>query len=101
MPATRPALVDDLLRQGAHGVLSSVVCLEDAVADRDLVAAEANVVAQLARAASEDGLDERLPLTFVRVRHPDQVALVRSEEHTSELQSRHISYAVFCLKKIK
>src|SRR3712207_3656174 len=24
---------------------------------------------------------------------------VRSEEHTSELQSRHISYAVFCLKK--
>src|SRR3712207_8470730 len=23
----------------------------------------------------------------------------RSEEHTSELQSRHISYAVFCLKK--
>src|SRR3712207_7316738 len=26
---------------------------------------------------------------------------VRSEEHTSELQSRHISYAVFCLKKKK
>src|SRR3712207_7545752 len=25
----------------------------------------------------------------------------RSEEHTSELQSRHISYAVFCLKKKK
>src|SRR3712207_8864230 len=24
---------------------------------------------------------------------------VRSEEHTSELQSRQISYAVFCLKK--
>src|SRR3712207_7873420 len=29
--------------------------------------------------------------------HQDQ----RSEEHTSELQSRHISYAVFCLKKKK
>src|SRR3712207_7382139 len=26
---------------------------------------------------------------------------VRSEEHTSELQSRNISYAVFCLKKKK
>src|SRR3712207_8070369 len=25
--------------------------------------------------------------------------VLRSEEHTSELQSRHISYAVFCLKK--
>src|SRR3712207_8360820 len=31
-----------------------------------------------------------LPLTAV--------AAMRSEEHTSELQSRHISYAVFCLK---
>src|SRR3712207_7977017 len=27
--------------------------------------------------------------------------LLRSEEHTSELQSRNISYAVFCLKKKK
>src|SRR3712207_8398700 len=27
------------------------------------------------------------------------VAEVRSEEHTSELQSANISYAVFCLKK--
>src|SRR5436309_10852790 len=26
---------------------------------------------------------------------------LRSEEHTSELQSREISYAVFCLKKKK
>src|SRR3712207_6909735 len=26
--------------------------------------------------------------------------VLRSEEHTSELQSRNISYAVFCLKKI-
>src|SRR5881394_4128151 len=33
-----------------------------------------------------------------QVRRPD----VRSEEHTSELQSHHpISYAVFCLKKKK
>src|SRR3546814_9791190 len=30
----------------------------------------------------------------------DQLALLRSEEHTSELQSlMRISYAVFCLKK--
>src|SRR3546814_3194700 len=35
--------------------------------------------------------------------HPDEVAVpVRSEEHTSELQSlMRISYAVFCLKKKK
>src|SRR3712207_7399581 len=30
-----------------------------------------------------------------------QESMLRSEEHTSELQSRHISYAVFCLKKKK
>jgi citrate lyase beta subunit len=76
MPATRPALVEDLLRQGAHGVISSVICLEDAVADDELVSAEANLVAQLARAASDGALDERFPLTFVRVRRPDQIPLV-------------------------
>src|SRR2546427_5293309 len=30
-----------------------------------------------------------------------QFAFLRSEEHTSELQSSQISYAVFCLKKKK
>src|SRR3546814_4980716 len=31
---------------------------------------------------------------------PDEIVIVRSEEHTSELQSlMRISYAVFCLKK--
>src|SRR3712207_6872378 len=34
-------------------------------------------------------------------RRPLVVGHERSEEHTSELQSRHISYAVFCLKKKK
>src|SRR3546814_5032732 len=37
---------------------------------------------------------------YVRIR--PRVSLVRSEEHTSELQSlMRISYAVFCLKKKK
>src|SRR3712207_8937867 len=35
------------------------------------------------------------------VEQVDVGPVVRSEEHTSELQSRHISYAVFCLKKKK
>src|SRR3712207_8105816 len=34
-------------------------------------------------------------------RRPGRRNQRRSEEHTSELQSRHISYAVFCLKKKK
>ena len=37
-----------------------------------------------------------------RSQHPTHQLYSRSEEHTSELQSRpHISYAVFCLKKKK
>src|SRR3546814_9394182 len=37
---------------------------------------------------------------FQEARHRDAVADMRSEEHTSELQSlMRISYAVFCLKK--
>src|SRR3546814_2795426 len=44
-----------------------------------------------ARPADDDGLQE-----------PDLLDRVRSEEHTSELQSlMRISYAVFCLKKKK
>src|SRR3989442_8983150 len=33
--------------------------------------------------------------------HTNHTIAVRSEEHTSELQSANISYAVFCLKKKK
>src|SRR3546814_8879669 len=37
---------------------------------------------------------------FLAINAPETAALMRSEEHTSELQSlMRISYAVFCLKK--
>src|SRR3712207_9293674 len=53
------------------------------------------------------------PRVFQMLGHEPQLVLMetlylqivlpaaRSEEHTSELQSRNISYAVFCLKKKK
>src|SRR3546814_4287347 len=42
------------------------------------------------------------PLDQHRAGHRDRLAVHRSEEHTSELQSlMRISYAVFCLKKKK
>src|SRR3546814_6786577 len=46
---------------------------------------------------------EETGLTVVLVSHdPAEVLAMRSEEHTSELQSlMRISYAVFCLKKKK
>src|SRR3546814_6976727 len=45
----------------------------------------------------------RLPVGPVQLHHrPDRRQALRSEEHTSELQSlMRISYAVFCLKKKK
>src|SRR3546814_4264814 len=44
--------------------------------------------------------EEGMPGAFADHAHRQAVRLVRSEEHTSELQSlMRISYAVFCLKK--
>lgn len=74
-PATRPALADDVRRQAGRGVVSMVLCLEDAVDDADLPAAERNLVTQL-RALADDAHRRPalpLPLLFVRVRHPEQI----------------------------
>src|SRR3546814_1310080 len=64
------------------------------------------------RTLQEDGrttnvaLSEKVGLTappcLQRVRSLEESGIIRSEEHTSELQSlMRISYAVFCLKKKK
>lgn len=72
-PASRPTLADDIARRAAHGVTSMVVCLEDAVADGELAAAERNAVAQLRRFAASG---EPAPLLFVRVRTPGQIPMI-------------------------
>lgn len=74
-PATRPRLAEDIARRARQGVVSVVVCLEDAIADDDLAAAERNAISQL-RSYPELGVDG--PLVFVRVRTPDQVAMMVS-----------------------
>ena len=74
-PGTRPSLSGDAVRAAALGATSQVWCLEDSVSHSDLPAAEANVVTGLGEVAEE----ERLPLLFVRVRSPEQLAqLVRA-----------------------
>jgi len=72
-PATRPALSKDITRQRAAGVLSMVLCLEDAIADADVAAAERNVVEQLRDYAATDPDG---PLIFVRVRAPEQIPAI-------------------------
>lgn len=73
MPATRPAIAADLVRQHAAGVLSSVVCLEDAIADADIPWAEENLVAQVRLLRDRTRGGDGAPLTFVRVRRPEQI----------------------------
>jgi citrate lyase beta subunit len=72
-PATRPELARDIERRAAAGVVSFVVCLEDAVPDEELRAAERNAVAQLRLLAAR--ATER-PQVFVRVRRADQIPLL-------------------------
>jgi citrate lyase beta subunit len=72
-PATRSSLADDIRRRAGQGVLSVVVCLEDAVADSDLVTAERNAVAQLCELGATS---DELPMVFVRVRSVEQIPML-------------------------
>ncbi|RAY12104.1 ATP/GTP-binding protein [Actinomadura craniellae] len=69
-PATRTTLAADITKATARGVRSLVVCLEDAIPDSEVSAAEANAVRQL-REVHAAGTDA--PLLFVRVRTPEQI----------------------------
>jgi len=76
MPADRPSLVADIAKQTAAGVTSVVVCLEDAIADEQVGAAEDNLVEAFTALHREP--QGELPLLFVRVREAAQIpALVR------------------------
>ncbi|MEU9639829.1 HpcH/HpaI aldolase/citrate lyase family protein [Streptomyces tendae] len=70
-PATRPNLADDILKQGARGLVSMVLCLEDSIDDADVPVGEANLVRQLTDLAERSGDD--VPLLFIRVRTPEQI----------------------------
>lgn len=72
-PATRPTLAADIAKCAGEGAMSVVVCLEDAVADADLPAAEQNAIAQLREFADTDAV---APLIFVRVRAAAQIPMI-------------------------
>jgi len=74
LPATRPHLVDDLERQGARGVVSAVVCLEDAIADSQVEQAQAHTITSLGCLGQRVRVSPMTaPLIFVRVRRPEQI----------------------------
>lgn len=70
-PANRPDLAKGVLKQTAAGCLSTVLCLEDAVPDDELDAAEDNLLAALADLDARD--HEELPLLFIRCRSAEQL----------------------------
>ncbi|KOT97409.1 MULTISPECIES: HpcH/HpaI aldolase/citrate lyase family protein [Streptomyces] len=70
-PATRPSLADDILKQGARGVVSMVLCLEDSIDDAEVPFGEENLVRHLTDLAERSG--DGIPLLFVRVRTPEQI----------------------------
>ncbi|MGW7338951.1 HpcH/HpaI aldolase/citrate lyase family protein [Streptomyces sp. NPDC054808] len=70
-PATRPNLADDILKLGARGLVSMVLCLEDSIDDADVPVGEANLVRQLTDLAERSDVD--VPLLFIRVRTPEQI----------------------------
>lgn len=70
-PATRLALAPAIRKQASAGCLSMVICLEDAVPDGDVPAAEENLVAAISELA--DDQSEELPLIFIRCRTPEQM----------------------------
>ncbi|MGW2627893.1 HpcH/HpaI aldolase/citrate lyase family protein [Streptomyces chattanoogensis] len=72
-PATRPRLADDILKQAGRGVVSMVLCLEDSIGDRDVVAGEDNLVRQFALLDEAAAAGTDLPLLFIRVREPGQI----------------------------
>lgn len=73
-PATRPALAADIRKQAARGVVSMVLCLEDAIADHEVDAGERNLVEQLGDLVRDftDSAQSH-PLLFIRVRTPSQI----------------------------
>jgi citrate lyase beta subunit len=74
MPADRPALAKDVVKQAAAGVTSVTICLEDSIPDDGVPAALENLVVALRALHGEPPAE--LPLLFVRVREPDQIGEV-------------------------
>src|SRR4051794_15539943 len=91
-PGTRADLPADALRQGAAGVAAMVFCLEDAIADDEVDAAEGNVIAALRTLGSVS--PHAVPMLFVRVRDESQLRRI-----VAALGSRSSALAGFVLPK--
>ncbi len=77
MPATRLHIAEEIVSGKHSGMVSMVLCLEDAIGDHQVEAAEKHLVDQIQRLAQRinEGMlePEMLPLIFIRVRDSEQM----------------------------
>src|SRR3546814_9304346 len=94
----RPLAIEAQKRQ--LGELESKIVTGDVT--RDDVAAAITWTSDLSACAADALTAARANKSALENELPASLVQLRSEEHTSEIQSlMHISYAVFCLKKKK
>ena len=80
MPAARVTIAREIVGQKYPGLVSMVLCLEDAIGDDQVADAEQNLILQLSTLdeyiqSGKFSLED-LPIMFVRVRSPQQMILV-------------------------
>ncbi len=80
MPAIRENIARDIISCKHKGLVSTVLCLEDAIGEGEIQAAEQNLVAQIKminKAAVSGKLPvQNIPMIFIRVRNPEQMKAV-------------------------
>ncbi|AGL00493.1 HpcH/HpaI aldolase/citrate lyase family protein [Desulfoscipio gibsoniae] len=72
MPGTHYRAISSIVDHQIPGLVSTVLCLEDAVDDRDVDDAEKNLVLQLGQLSVLKIKGSVLPFIFIRVRDPEQ-----------------------------
>ncbi|GAB6087424.1 HpcH/HpaI aldolase/citrate lyase family protein [Alkaliphilus crotonatoxidans] len=87
MPATREMLLKDLIKEKLRGLISLVICLEDAIPDTQVQQGEENLINQMkglqSAQQSEEINQEEVPLIFIRVRSLEQMKklMLALEDH--------------------
>lgn len=83
MPATRATFSQDALTNKHEGLVSMVVCLEDAISDHEVIEAEKSLIRQIRDISRQlrSGLirQDDIPLMFVRIRSVDQMKRIVEE----------------------
>ncbi|TQR34830.1 HpcH/HpaI aldolase/citrate lyase family protein [Brevibacillus brevis] len=98
MPAIRTTISHDVMTQKHEGLVSMVICLEDAIGDHEVTEAEQSLIRQVRDISSRlrNGLIQQddIPIMFVRVRDVHQMNRL-----VEELQEDLISLTGFVFPK--